>query len=395
MKGISLLGSTGSIGTQTLEVVEAAPDRFRVVALAARSSWELLADQARRLKPELVALADDRHYSRLKEALAGTNVRVAAGEEAILEVATHPEAAMVLSSFVGMAGMLPTLKALEAGKWVALANKEALVVGGELVTAAARKAGTILLPVDSEHSAIFQCMPNSDDRSGQSVNGVERIILTASGGPFRQLEKEKLEGVTAAQALKHPTWTMGSKITIDSSTLMNKGFEVLEAYHLFGLGLDKVDVWVHPQSVIHSLVEFVDGSVLAQLGPPDMRTPIQIALFYPERVAPAWSRLTLEHMRTLTFEPPRREDFPCLELAFEAGRQGGTLPAVLNAANEIAVERFLKGEIGFLDIPRSIEAAMSNHTRVNGPSVADLVAADAWAREFAAGFQSSILNLPR
>lgn len=386
-KGLSLLGSTGSIGTQTLEVVEAAPERFRVAALAARSRWELLAEQARRFKPDLVALADATHYPELKAALADTGVRVAAGEEAILEVATHPQAAMVLSSFVGMAGLLPTLRALEAGKWVALANKEALVVGGELVTAAARKAGTILLPVDSEHSAIFQCM--------QGQNGVERIILTASGGPFRQLDREKLEGVTAAQALKHPTWNMGSKITIDSSTLMNKGFEVLEAYHLFGLGLDQVDVWVHPQSVIHSMVEFVDGSVLAQLGPPDMRTPIQIALFHPERVAPAWSRLTLEHMRTLTFEPPRRADFPCLELAFEAGRQGGTIPAVLNAANEIAVERFLKGEIGFLDIPRSIQAAMEKHTRVDRPSVADLVAADAWAREFAAGFRGSILNLPR
>lgn len=387
MKGISLLGSTGSIGTQTLEVVEAAPERYRVVALAARSSWELLAGQAHRFKPELVALADDTHYARLKEALAGTRVRVACGEQALLEVAAHPEAQMVLSSFVGMAGMVPTLTALEAGKWVALANKEALVVGGELVTAAARKAGTTLLPVDSEHSAIFQCL--------QGQNGVQRIVLTASGGPFRQLERGALESVTAAQALKHPTWNMGSKITIDSSTLMNKGFEVLEAYHLFGLTLDQVDVWVHPQSVIHSLVEFVDGSVLAQLGPPDMRTPIQYALFYPERVAPAWSRLTLDHMRTLTFEPPRREDFPCLELAFEAGRQGGTVPAVLNAANEIAVERFLKGEIGFLDIPRTIESAMQSHQRVQQPGVADLVAADAWARDHAAGFRASAVNLPR
>lgn len=383
-KGISLLGSTGSIGTQTLEVVEAT-DRYRVVALAARSSWELLAGQARRYTPELVALADDTHYGKLKEALAGTKVRVAAGEEAILEVAAHPEAFMVLSSFVGMAGMVPTLTALEAGKWVALANKEALVVGGELVTAAARKAGTILLPVDSEHSAIFQCL--------QGQNGAKRIILTASGGPFRQLERSALESVTAAQALKHPTWNMGSKITIDSSTLMNKGFEVLEAYHLFGLSLDQVDVWVHPQSVIHSMVEFVDGSVLAQLGPPDMRTPIQIALFHPERVAPAWSSLTLEHMRSLTFEAPRRDDFPCLELAFEAGRQGGTLPAVLNAANEIAVERFLKGEIGFLDIPRSIEAAMKAHKRVGEPTVGDLLAADSWAREHARGFRGNVVNM--
>ncbi|GMU57051.1 MAG: 1-deoxy-D-xylulose 5-phosphate reductoisomerase [Candidatus Xenobia bacterium] len=387
VRGISLIGSTGSIGTQTLEVVRECPERYRVVALAARSSWELLARQALEHRPELVALSDPTHYAALKEALAGTGIRVAAGEEAVYEVAAHPEATMVLSSFVGMAGMVPTLKALEAGKWVALANKEALVVGGELVTAAAREAETTLLPVDSEHSAIFQCL--------QGQVRAERIILTASGGPFRQLERSALEQVTAAQALKHPTWSMGAKITIDSSTLMNKGFEVLEAHYLFAMSLSEVDVWVHPQSVIHSMVEFVDGSVLAQLGPPDMRTPIQYALFYPERRGPAWSRLTLEHCRQLTFEPPRRDDFPCLDLAFEAGRQGGTMPAVLNAANEVAVERFLKNEIGFLDIPRTIESAMQAHTRKDGPSVSDLLAADAWARTFAAGVRASAVNLPR
>ncbi|MEW6280500.1 MAG: 1-deoxy-D-xylulose-5-phosphate reductoisomerase, partial [Candidatus Eremiobacterota bacterium] len=333
MRGISLLGSTGSIGTQTLDVVAAAPDRFRVVALAARSRWQSLAEQALRFRPEMVAVADESCLAPLRDALADTGVRVASGPSALEEVAAHPGAEMVLSSFVGMAGLLPTLAALEAGKTVALANKEALVVGGELVTAAARRHGTVLLPVDSEHSAVFQCL------RGEAPESVARIVLTASGGPFRTLDRAALESVTAAQALKHPTWNMGAKITIDSSTLMNKGFEVLEAHHLFGLSLDQVDVWVHPQSIVHSLVEFVDGSVLAQLGPPDMRTPIQVALFYPERREPAWSRLTLEHCRLLTFESPRWEDFPCLGLAFEAGRAGGTLPAVLNAANEVAVQR--------------------------------------------------------
>ncbi len=374
MKSLSIIGSTGSIGTQTLEVVKAAPEDFQVVALAARRSIDLLVEQAKAFRPSLVALLETDELPQLRERLPG--VRVVGGMEGVCEAAALAEANLVVSTFVGMAGLQPTLAALEAGHQVALANKEALVVGGELVTKAARHP---LLPIDSEHSAIFQCL------NGEEMRAVSKIILTASGGPFRQKPAADLEGMRASDALKHPTWNMGSKITIDSSTLMNKGFEVLEAQHLFGVPLDMVDVWVHPQSIIHSLVEFVDGSVMAQLGPPDMRTPIQYALGYPGRRGPAWSRLELQHMKSLTFEEPRWDDFPCLKLAFQAGRAGGTLPAVLNAANEVAVEHFLHDRIGFLDIPRLIEETMAAHEHRTAPQLADLLHADAWARTHAEG----------
>ncbi len=377
MKTVSVLGSTGSIGTQTLEVVEAFPERFRVGILAANRSWETLARQARQFRPASVALSDPHFRHDLSEALAGTGIEVLVGEEGLLEVASRSEPDIVVSALVGVAGLKPTLAALEAGKPIALANKETLVVGGELVTALARRRSCPLLPVDSEHSAIFQCL------QGQPSRALQRIILTASGGPFRLVPRQDLQAMTAAQALRHPTWSMGAKITIDSATLMNKGFEVLEAVHLFGLQMEQVDVWVHPQSVIHSMVEFVDGSVLAQMGPPDMRTPIQYALGWPERLPHQWARLDLAACRQLTFEEPRPEDFPCLSYAFEAGRVRGTLPAVLNAANEVAVARFLKDEIGFLDVAATIRACMDAHRVVANPTLEDLEAADREAREHA------------
>jgi 1-deoxy-D-xylulose-5-phosphate reductoisomerase len=377
MKSLSIIGSTGSIGTQSIDIVTSNPERYRVVALAARKSWELLAQQAELLKPKLVAIVDEAGYAPLKQRLQPLGIEVVQGMAGVEQAAALAEADTVISTFVGMAGLLPTLAALEAGKTVALANKETLVVAGELVMATARRNGVAILPVDSEHSAIFQCL------NGEPVKALSRIILTASGGPFRQTPADQLPGMTAAQALKHPTWTMGAKISIDSASLMNKGFEVLEAAHLFGCGLDRVDVWVHPQSIVHSLVEFVDGSVMAQLGPPNMRTPIAYALTFPDRLPPAWSKLTLEHMKSLTFEAPRTADFPCLELAFEAGRQGGTLPAVLNAANEIAVELFLNNQISFGELPKIIEKTMAAHTRVDSPTLATLLEVDAWARQHA------------
>lgn len=377
MKSLAIVGSTGSIGTQTLEVVRARPDAFQVKTLAARRSWKLLAEQAREFKVEAVALLEADSCEPLRRALDGSGIQVLEGMEGVCELSAWPGVDITVSTLVGMAGLLPTLRALEAGINVALANKEALVVGGELVTAATTKHGCALLPVDSEHSAIFQCL------YGEKIEQVEKLILTASGGPFRRKTLAELKTVRAADALKHPTWDMGAKITIDSASLMNKGFEVLEAKHLFGLSLDKVDVWVHPQSIVHSLVEFVDGSVMAQLGPPDMRTPIQVALGYPERIPPAWSRLKLEHMKELTFEEPRWDDFPCLRLAFEVGRKEQTYPAVLNAANEVAVAMFLEDQIGFLDIPRILETALERHQPVASPSVDDLLEVDHWARQLA------------
>lgn len=377
MKKLALIGSTGSIGRQTLEVVAAHPERFEVVSLAARRSLDLLVEQALRFRPKLVAVLDEDLLPQLRERLAGTGMQALGGMNGVIEAARVAEANWLVSSLVGMAGLQPSLAALQAGKHLALANKETLVVAGELMMRTAREKGLQVLPIDSEHSALFQCF------QGQAMDRVERVILTASGGPFRTLPKEQLPGLTAAQALKHPTWNMGAKITIDSASLMNKGFEVLEAAHLFGLSLDQVDVWVHPQSIVHSLVEFVDGSVLAQLGPPDMRTPISYALSYPDRWPPMWSRLDLKHMASLTFESPRWEDFPCLRLAFECGRKGATWTTVLNAANEVAVELFLQDRLVFGDLARIIETTLEAHTPVARPELADYLAVDEWARAFA------------
>ncbi|HXE71368.1 MAG TPA: 1-deoxy-D-xylulose-5-phosphate reductoisomerase [Candidatus Nitrosotenuis sp.] len=387
-KVLSILGSTGSIGTQALDVCRAFPERFSVGALAARRSWELLARQALEFRPRLVALADEEHLGSLKEALSGSGIEVRGGSEGIRAAAELSSADLVLSALVGVAGLVPTVAALEAGKPVALANKEALVVGGELVTRLAARKGCPLLPVDSEHSAIFQCL------QGQERRAVKRILLTASGGPFRTCPRERLGSVTAADALQHPTWDMGAKITIDSATLMNKGFEVLEAMFLFGVSLDQVEVWVHPQSIIHSMVEFVDGSVLAQMGPPDMRTPIQYALGYPERLPRSWAPLELRHLARLTFEAPRHEDFPALGYAYAAGRAGGTMPAVLNAANEVAVQLFLEGKIGFLDIAEILRRTMESHTPSHGYDLPTLLEVDRQARHTARQVARQLGQLP-
>lgn len=375
MKKIVVLGSTGSIGTQTLDVVREHPDRFSIVALAAKKSWQRLVRQALEFKVSAVALLDEEAAFRAQEELRDTNIVVLSGRKGVESLAGWGEDVdMVVSSMVGMAGLVPTLKAVEHGRDVALANKEALVVGGSVLMKAVAASGVRLLPVDSEHSAIFQCV------NGESLKTVTRLILTASGGPFREWTTEQLKTATAPQALKHPTWDMGAKITIDSATLMNKGFEVLEAHHLFDMSLDKIDVWVHPQSIVHSFVEYCDGSTLAQIGPPDMRTPISYAMAYPDRIGPQWAKLSLDVMKGLSFEEPRRQDFPCLDMAYAAGRIGGTMPAVLNAANEVAVELFLRGLIGFTGIPRILEEVTGEHNAIAEPSLDDLLSVDDWAR---------------
>lgn len=374
MKNIIVLGSTGSIGSQTLDVVRKHPDKFSIVALAAKKSWQRLVKQAREFQVEAIALLDAEAAFRAQEELQDTEIVVLSGKKGVKTLAGWGQADMVVSSMVGMAGLVPTLRAIERGRDIALANKESLVVGGPVVMKAIEEYDVKLLPVDSEHSAIFQCL------SGEKQSSLSRLILTASGGPFRTWDSERLAQATVNEALKHPTWEMGAKITVDSATLMNKGFEVLEAHHLFGLSLDNIEVWVHPQSIIHSFVEFIDGSVLAQLGAPDMRTPISYALSYPERLPPQWERLTLELMQGLTFEEPRLADFPCLDMAYAAGRAGGSMPAVLNAANEVAVELFLKESIGFTQIGRVVEAVMSEHNTIKDPNLEDILGADDWGR---------------
>ena len=380
LKSVSLLGSTGSIVTQSLDFIECFGDRLNARVLVARRSWELLAQQTRKFRPRLIALEEEEYLPQLREALTGVPVEILAGPQGVLEAASQADQDIVLSALVGVAGLKPTLAALEQGKPIALANKETLVVGGELVTKLAQTKGVPLLPVDSEHSAIFQCL------EGQPAKTLQRILLTASGGPFRKRPKEELGRMTAAQALQHPTWNMGAKITIDSATLMNKGFEVLEAMHLFGASLEQIEVWVHPQSIVHSMVEFIDGSILAQVGLPDMRTPIQYALGWPERLPHAWEKLTIEKCAQLTFEQPRWDDFPCLGYAFQAGRQGGTMPCVVNAANEVAVASFLQGEIYFPAIADIIGRAMEAHTLIAQPTLADLERVDAQTRELARTF---------
>lgn len=379
-RGLALLGATGSIGTQALEVLRLFPERFRVRALTGNRNVELLAEQARAWRPDLVVVADPARYAELVAALAGTGCRAAAGPEALVEAATLADVDTVVAAIVGFAGLAPTLAAVEAGKTVALANKETLVVAGALVTGAARRAGVDLLPVDSEHSALFQCLV------GEPPERVEKLILTASGGPFRAMPRPDLAGVTAAQALKHPNWDMGAKITIDSASLMNKGLEVIEARWLFEVEADRIEVVVHPQSIVHSLVQFVDGSAKAQLGAPDMRVPIQYALTYPDRWPAPHPRVDWQTLGTLEFEPPRTDDFPCLGLAYDALRTGGTAPAVLNAANETAVARFLRGELGFLGIPAAISAALGAHAASGEASLAALVEADGAARRSVAAF---------
>ncbi|MFQ5882300.1 MAG: 1-deoxy-D-xylulose-5-phosphate reductoisomerase [Candidatus Methylomirabilales bacterium] len=375
MKRLSILGSTGSIGMQALDVVRAHPDAFQVVALAAGRRVDLLADQVREFRPQLVSVGRREGAQELQEMLRGFPVEIRFGEGGLAEAAAYSEAHLTLLAVVGAAGLVPTLAAVRAGKDVALATKEALVMAGGLLTAEAAAHRVKLLPVDSEHSAIFQCL---ESRGGA---GLRRIILTASGGPLRQYPKERLASVTPEEALNHPVWSMGKKITIDSATLMNKGLEVIEARWLFGLDGKQVDVIVHPQSIVHSLIEYVDGSVLAQLAPPDMRLPILYALSYPDRLHNSFPSLDLVRAASLTFEAIDRERFPCLEYAYQALEMGGTAPAVLNAANEVAVELFLSREIDFTQIPQVIEAGLRGYRPGAGGSLEEILAADREVRE--------------
>ncbi|MFO0909551.1 MAG: 1-deoxy-D-xylulose-5-phosphate reductoisomerase [Isosphaeraceae bacterium] len=372
---VVVLGSTGSVGRSGLDVISHANTDLRAWSLGANQSWSEVLSQAQAYQPRFVALADRDCAGQLATALRGTNVEVLGGPESLETIAAHPEADRVLSAIVGAAGLRATWAAVEAGKLVALANKETMVVAGPLVMELAARRNATILPVDSEHSAIDQCL-----RSGRR-NEVTRVILTSSGGPFRGMTREQLKSVTPDQALKHPTWRMGPKITIDSATLMNKALEVIEARWLFGLEPEQIEVVVHPGSIVHSMVEFSDGSVIAQLSPPDMRLPVQYALTWPDRVPGPSPRLDLNQKLTLQFEPPDCETFPGLELGFEVMRRGGTAGAALNAANEVAVARFLSGEIGFLDIPRACRAALDHHTFDPRPSLDDLWKVDAWARQ--------------
>lgn len=370
---LAILGSTGSIGVSTLDVVAAHPREFSVAGLAAGGNVELMVGQIAEYQPKLVALSDEEAADRLREQVRGTNVAVRGGPEGVLEVATMEGAETVVAAIVGAQGLLPTLEAIRAGKTVALANKESLVCAGALVVREAAGRGN-LIPIDSEHSAIFQCL------AGQDRSAVRRIILTGSGGPFHGRSPEEMAGVKAHEALNHPTWEMGPKVTIDSATLMNKGLEVIEAHWLFGLPPERIEVVIHRQSIVHSLVEFTDGSMLAQLGPTDMRLPIAYALSYPRRMALNQPSLSLVEVGQLSFEQPDEEAFPCLKYAYEALERGGTLPAVLNAANEVAVQAFLEDAIGFLDIPRLIRAAMDGHEPKPVTSLDVVMEADRWAR---------------
>ena len=377
-RGIAILGSTGSIGTQALDVVRDQRDALHVEVLSAHSNADLLIAQALEFKPNVVVIGDDAKWKQVNDALFDEGIKVYSGAEALEQVVEVDGIDMVLTAMVGAAGLKPTLRAIDAGKHIALANKETLVVAGELVMGAARRKGIDIHPVDSEHSAIYQCL------AGEFHNPIEKVILTASGGPFRGRTLDSLQGVTKAQALKHPNWDMGAKITIDSASLMNKGLEVIEARWLFDVTPDQIDVVVHPQSIVHSCVQFDDGSIKAQLGLPDMKLPIQYALTYPRRLKNDFPRFSFLDYPSLTFEQPDTKTFRNLALAFEALRQGGNAPAILNAANEIAVARFLRDEIEFLDLPRVVEHALERIAHQTKPSLDDLVDADAEARRVAA-----------
>ncbi|MEH1820591.1 MAG: 1-deoxy-D-xylulose-5-phosphate reductoisomerase [Nostoc sp.] len=379
MKAITLVGSTGSIGTQTLDIVTQYPDQFRIVGLAAGNNVEMLAAQIRQFRPEIAAICSEDKLPALKEALIDLDPQpiLLGGDAGVIEVARYGDAQTVVTGIVGCAGLLPTIAAIEAGKDIALANKETLIAGAPVVLPLVEKHGVKLLPADSEHSAIFQCL------QGVPKGGVRKILLTASGGAFRDWDVEKLADVTVADALKHPNWSMGRKITIDSATLMNKGLEVIEAHFLFGLDYDDIEIVIHPQSIIHSLIELQDTSVLAQLGWPDMRLPLLYALSWPDRIYTNWERLDLVKAGNLTFREPDHQKYPCMQLAYAVGKAGGSMPAVLNAANEQAVALFLDEKIRFLDIPRCIEWVCDRHQNDNrtNPSLDDILAADKWARQ--------------
>lgn len=371
---VAILGSTGSIGTQTLDVIDRHSELFEVYALTAHSNIDLLVEQAKRYRPEVVAIADERHYKTLREALDGLPVKVFAGADSICQIAAMSPIDTVVTAMVGYSGLLPTVRAIEAGKKIALANKETLVVAGELVTDLALRNRVDIVPIDSEHSAIFQCLV------GENENSVEKLILTASGGAFRDTPKDDLRLATADDALRHPTWKMGAKITIDSATMMNKGFEVIEARWLFDIPIDKIEVIIHPQSIVHSMVQFCDGSIKAQLGQPDMRHPIQYALTFPDRLNAQVERANLADIHQLTFEKPDYEKFRNLGLAYDALRRGGNIPCILNAANEVAVDAFLKGKIGFFAMSDIIEQTISETAFISSPTLDDYIATDREAR---------------
>lgn len=368
IKNIGVLGSTGSIGTQTLDIISEYPEHFRASVLTARRQWRLLADQALKYRPDVVVIGEEEYYAPLCEALKGSEIEVAAGPKAIEEAAAHPASDTVVTAMVGYSGLLPTISAIKAGKAIALSNKETLVVAGELITNLCKEYGIGIVPVDSEHSAIFQCLV------GENREEMRKIILTASGGPFRTLTKEALSEVTPADALKHPNWDMGAKVTIDSASMMNKGFEMIEARWLFDCPPEKIEVAVHPQSIVHSMVEYRDGSVKAQLGVPDMHTPIRYALSYPTRLHTEARPMRMEDYATLTFERPDIDKFPLLGYAFEAIKIGGTMPCILNAANEIAVQSFLENKIRFTDMPIVAKKTMENVEWSANPDLETLIA---------------------
>lgn len=379
MKNISIIGSTGSIGTQALSVVDEFPDALNIVGLSCFNEIDTIEQQINKYHPDVVGVMNPKMALELKNRIATKHphIEVLSGIEGLISVATAPKTEMLLTAVSGMVGLRPTLAAIDAGIDIALANKETLVAGGQIIMDAIAKKGVSLLPVDSEHSAIFQCL------MGNQHKEIKKVMITASGGPFRGKDHTFLEKVTLAQALKHPSWSMGPKITIDSATLMNKGLEVIEAKWLFNLKMDQIDVVVHPQSIIHSMVEYHDRAVIAQLGLPDMALPIQIAFFYPGRIENTKPTLDLAKIGTLTFEKPDPKTFRCLGLAFEALKIGGSMPAVLNAANEISVSHFLKEKITFLDIPKINEAVMLKHNAIKNPTLDDILSVDSWARSIA------------
>ena len=374
-RSVVILGSTGSIGTQTLDVIKWHHDDIKVVGLAANKNIDILEKQIRIWRPHIVGVAHPGAARLLKSRIRDTNVEVVSGQNAASTVASCDFADFAVSAIVGMEGLMPTIRAIESGKTVALATKEALVAAGEIVMSKASRHGVNILPIDSEHSAIFQCL------QGHDIKGVERLILTASGGPFLRFSKEKMKGVTLEDALRHPTWSMGVKVTIDSATLMNKGLELIEARWLFGIDPMKICAIIHPESIVHSMVEFVDGSILAQLGAQDMRLPIQYALSFPERTKGFCDKINLTKAGSLTFEEPDLERFPALRLGYEALKTGGTLPCVLNSANEKAVDLFIAGKIGFCDIAGLVEGVMESHNVTEGASLEQILVADSWARE--------------
>lgn len=374
MKRISILGSTGSVGINTLNVLDSLGDDFKVVGLAAAKNVDLLTKQIKKFRPDAVALTDEKAAEKLKKQSLKLKVKVYSGLDGIKKIATLPQANLVVSSMVGAVGLIPTLEAIKKKKTIALANKEVLVMAGEIVMREARKRKVKILPLDSEHSAIFQCLKN------ENIKSVNKLILTASGGPFYRFSKSRLKRVTLGATLAHPTWKMGRKITIDSATLLNKGFEIIEAQHLFGVNISDIEVLIHPESIVHSMVEFVDGSVLAQLGIPDMRLPIQYALTYPQRHTRLVSLLNVDKVKRLNFAKPDYSRFPLLKLARAVGHTGGTLPAVLNAVDEVAVGAFLERRIKFMDIYRLIYSVVKKHRVKKGPSINDILNADKWAR---------------